>query len=64
MTDNDNDVGGEVIMDHSDNYLIACWKFTDGDIRFVNLITRRDAPTDGSSNDWPRLDVMMRCILS
>ena len=63
MTDDDEDVGGEVIMDQSDNYLIACWKFTDGDIRFVNLITRRDAPTDGSV-DWPRLDIMMRCILS
>lgn len=63
MTDDDDDVGGEVIMDQSDNYLIACWKFTDGDIRFVNLITRRDATTDGSA-EWPRLDIMMRCILS
>lgn len=55
--------GGQFIDYQGDNYLVACWKFTDGDSRFVNLVTRRDVPAK-SSIAWPRLDVMLKCILS
>jgi hypothetical protein len=73
LRDDDDDfgLGGCVIIDgtDADDYLIACWKFTDGNARFVNLITRKDG-TDGSGgvknakSEWPRVDVMLRCILS
>ena len=55
--------GGNYLDYEDDDYIIACWKFTDGDIRFVNLITKREAPVK-SSAEWPRLDVMLRCLLS
>lgn len=62
---------GLFLNEQSDNYLIACWKFTDGDTKFVNMITPR-SPRNGTSQEdfvtkraaWPRLDVIMRCILS
>lgn len=54
---------GQYLDYQGDDYLIACWKFTDGDVRFVNLTTPRAIPAK-STLRWPRLDVMLRCILS
>ena len=50
-------------LDDGDNFAIACWKFTDGETRLVNLVTSKSAPVDSTSR-WPRVDVMLRCILS
>ena len=50
-------------LDDGDNFAIACWKFTDGETRLVNLLTSKYAPVDSSAR-WPRVDVMLRCILS
>jgi len=50
-------------VDGSDNFLIAVWKFTDGNCHFVNLFSKRNWPAN-SSESWPRLDVMLRCFLS
>lgn len=55
--------GGQFLDWQGDNYLIACWKFTDGDSRFVNLLTKRNIPAK-STLRWPRLDVILKCILS
>lgn len=68
----DIDNGGNEICHQNDNYLIACWKFADGDTRFVNLATPRIPWNNRTSKEnflknatrWPRLDVMLRCILS
>lgn len=59
----DGENGGNYMDYQNDNFLIACWKFTDGDIRFVNLETKRDIQAK-STQKWPRLDVMLKCILS
>jgi hypothetical protein len=50
-------------LDAGDNFAIACWKFTNGEPGLVNLMTSKYAPNKSSVN-WPRIDVMMRCILS
>lgn len=55
--------GGTFLDYQGDNYLVACWKFTDSESRFVNLITPKTRPVR-SDVRWPRLDVMLRCILS
>lgn len=55
--------GGKFLDYQDDNYLVACWKFTDSEARFVNLITPKTRPVR-SDVKWPRLDVMLRCILS
>ena len=59
----EDDEGGNTLAEQSDNWMVACWKFTDGDTRLVNLATPKNRPVD-SSVKWPRLDVMLRCILS
>lgn len=50
-------------VDNSDNFLVTVWKFTDGNCHFVNLFSKRNWPANSSEN-WPRLDVMLRCFLS
>jgi hypothetical protein len=50
-------------LDDGDNFAIACWKFTDGETRLVNLLTSKYAPVESTAR-WPRVDVMLRCILS
>lgn len=63
--------GGLFLNKQSDNYLVACWKFTDGNTHFVNLMTPRMPRVNMTQEDflksttkWPRLDVIMRCLLS
>lgn len=60
---NEVDNNGNVVFEQGDEYLIACWKFTDNEAHFVNLITPKKRPVR-SDVKWPRLDVMLRCILS
>lgn len=68
--DNGFDFDGPTLIDQDDHYLIACWKFNDGDTRFVNLMSRKywsadpDHPFATRFNKWPRVDVMLRSILS
>lgn len=58
------------LVNQDDDYLIACWKFNDGDTRFVNLMSRKYGSSDETHpfatrfNKWPRVDVMLRSILS
>lgn len=54
---------GDSEVDSKDNFLIAVWKFTDGNCHFVNLFSKRDWPANKDAA-WPRLDVMLRCFLS
>ena len=56
--------GGNNIRYQSGDYLIACWKFVDGTTHLVNLMSRRTQDKPDASMKWPRLDVMLRCILS
>lgn len=66
----DGEEGGHFLNYQSDDYLVACWKFSDGETRFVNLATRKYWSSDSShsfhtsSNTWPRLDVILRCLIS
>ena len=68
----ETDNGGNEICHQDDNFLLACWRFTDGDTRFVNLGTPRVPWNSNTSKEnflksttrWPRLDVILRCILS
>ena len=54
---------GNIIKWQSEDYLVACWKFTDGTLKFVNQLSKRSDPVD-ATRKWPRLDVIMKCILS
>lgn len=68
----EDDGVGQILQDQGDNFLIACWKFTDNSSRFVNLISTRKPGHDSITNaqhtnsnyKWPRLDIVLRCILS
>lgn len=59
----DGENGGHFLDYQGGNWMIACWKFTDGECRLVNLETPKDL-TAKSNVVWPRLDVMLRSILS
>lgn len=45
------------------NWMVACWKSVDGEAILVNLETPKTLPVK-SNVVWPRLDVMLRSILS
>jgi len=66
----DGNRGGNWLNEQSDNYLVACWKFNDGETRFVNLATPKYSSSDSDHafntrlNKWPRLDVILRSLLS
>lgn len=58
IIDDQDDGGG------GDNYMIVCWKFTDGQTHFVNLVTSKKGGELNATKPYPRADVILRCLLS
>lgn len=54
---------GKNEVDGGDNFMIAVWKFDNGYSRIVNLFSPRTWKAQ-SGIAWPRLDVMLKCLLS
>lgn len=51
-------------VDKGDDFLIACWRTIKGNIRFINLGSRRTETTNIGSSNIIRTDLMLKCYLS
>ncbi len=51
-------------VDKSDNFLLATWKTTKGNMRFINLGSRRTETRTIGSTSIIRTDLMLKCYLS
>lgn len=51
-------------VDRSDNFLLATWKTTKGNVRFINLGSRRTETKNIQNTAIIRTDIMLKCYLS
>lgn len=51
-------------VDRSDNFLLATWKTTKGNVRLINLGSRRTETKSIGSTSIIRADLMLKCYLS
>lgn len=51
-------------VDRSDNFLLATWKTTKGNVRLINLGSRRTETKDIGNTSIIRTDLMLKCYLS
>lgn len=51
-------------VDRSDNFLLATWRTTEGNVRFINLGSRRTETREIGNTSIIRADLMLKCYLS
>lgn len=51
-------------VDRSDNFLLATWRTTKGNVRFINLGSRRTETRNIQNTGIIRTDIMLKCYLS